>query len=251
MNTSQDGEDPVRRETESGRLKRNPRRLLLGVTGSIATGKSTVARMLEVMGAPMIDFDVLSREVMEPGNPAYRDVVSYFGEQVLSEDKTLDREKLKEIVFRDKEKRTKLESFTHPRMFEAYLKRVEKLSQGEKPVIIQVVGALLIEAHLQTLFDLLLMVYAPEEVQLKRLMERDGISKELAMNIIKSQMPVEEKKGYCDLIVDNSGSLEETRRQVKVIWRKLQKIQKERLEGQNKDNPDLNQAGNFTSGSVR
>jgi dephospho-CoA kinase len=95
------------------------------------------------------------------------------------------------------------------------------------------------------------MVYAPEEVQLKRLMERDGIIKELAMNIIRSQMSVEEKKGYCDLIVDNSGSLEETRRQVKVIWRKLQKIQKERLEGQNKDNPDLNKAGNFISGSGR
>ncbi|MGA3083650.1 MAG: dephospho-CoA kinase [Thermodesulfobacteriota bacterium] len=251
MNNSRYGEKLIRGGAGSGRRKRTPRRLQLGVTGSIATGKSTVARMLEEMGAPMIDFDVLSREVMEPGKPAYRDIVSYFGGQVLSEDKTLDREKLKEIVFRDKEKRTKLESFTHPRMFEAYLKQVEKLSQGEKPVIIQVVGPLIIEAHLQTLFDLLLMVYAPEEVQLKRLMERDGIIKELAMNIIRSQMSVEEKKGYCDLIVDNSGSLEETRRQVKVIWRKLQKIQKERLEGQNKDNPDLNKAGNFISGSGR
>jgi len=226
VNNSRDGEKPIRRGAGSGRDKRNPRRLLLGVTGSIATGKSTVARMLEEMGAPMIDFDVLSREVMEPGKPAYRDIVSYFGEQVLSEDKTLDREKLKEIVFRDMEKRKKLESFTHPRIIEAYLKQVEKLSQGKEPVIIQAVVPLLIEARLQTLFNLLLMVYAPEEVQLKRLMERDGISKELAMNIIRSQMSVEEKKGYCDLIVDNSGPLEETRRQVEMVWRKLQKIQK-------------------------
>ena len=249
MNTSRDGEKPIRRGAGSRRRKRNPRRLLLGVTGSIATGKSTVARMLEEMGAPMIDFDVLSREVMEPDKPAYRDIVSYFGEQVLSKYKTLDREKLKEIVFRDMEKRKKLESFTHPRILEAYLEKVEHFAKGKEPVIIQAVVPLLIEARLQTLFDLLLMVYAPEKVQLKRLMERDGISKKMAMNIILSQMSVEEKKGYCDLIVDNSGPLEETRRQVEVIWRKLQKIQKERLEGQNKDNPDLNKAGNFTTRS--
>ncbi len=94
---------------------------------------------------------------------------------------------------------------------------------------------LLIEVHWQAMFDHLLMVYAPEEVQLKRLMARDGISEELAMKIIRSQMSVEEKKGYCDLIVDNSGSLEDTRRQVKVIWQKLQQIQKERPSGQKKE----------------
>ncbi|OGP49094.1 MAG: dephospho-CoA kinase [Deltaproteobacteria bacterium RBG_13_43_22] len=216
-------------ESRSGRLQRNPRHLLLGVTGSIATGKSTVAKMLEELGALMIDSDVLSREVVLPGKPAYRDIVSFFGEQVLSEDKTLDREKLKDIVFRDIEKRKKLESFTHPRILEAYFEQVERLSQRKEPLIIQFVVPLLIEVHWQSLFDHLLMVYAPEEVQLKRLMARDGISEELAMKIIRSQMPVEEKKGYCDLVVDNSGSLEGTRKQVKEVWKKLQEIQKKRL----------------------
>lgn len=217
-------------ESRSSRLNRNPHRLLLGVTGSIGTGKSTVAKMLEELGAPIIDFDVLSRIVVEPGKPAYQDIVSFFGEQVLTEDKTLDREKLREIVFRDMEKRKKLESFTHPRIGETYAEQVDQLSKGKDQVIIQVVIPLLIETHMQAMFDHLLMVYAPEEVQLKRLMARDKISQELAESIIRSQMSVEEKKGYCDLIIDNSGSLEETRRQVEEVWKKLMNIQKERLE---------------------
>ena len=217
-------------EARSGRHHRNPGRLLLGVTGSIATGKSVVARMLEELGAPVIDSDVLSREVVEPGKPAYQDIVSFFGEQVLSEDKTLDREKLREIVFRNMEKRKKLESFTHPRILEAYFEQLERLSQRKEPLIIQFVVPLLIEVHWQAMFDHLLMVYAPEEVQLKRLMARDGISEELAMKIIRSQMSVEEKKGYCDLVVDNSGSLADTRKQVEEVWLKLKNTQKERLE---------------------
>ncbi len=217
-------------EARSGRQRQHPGRLLLGVTGSIGTGKSTVAKMLEELGAPMIDFDVLSRVVVEPGKPAYEDIVSFFGKQVLAKDKTLDREKLREIVFRDMEKRKKLESFTHPRIGEAYSEQVEQLSQGKEQAIIQVVIPLLIETHMQAMFDHLLMVYAPEKVQLKRLMERDHINEELALKIIRSQMPVEEKKGYCDLVVDNSGSLADTRKQVEEVWLKLKNIQKERLE---------------------
>jgi dephospho-CoA kinase len=209
-------------------MRGNPKRLLLGVTGSIGTGKSTVAKMLEEMGAPVIDFDVLARVVVEPGKPAYRDIVSYFGEQVLQGDKTLDREKLRDIVFQDMEKRKKLESFTHPRIGEEFLVQVEQHAKGKESVIIQVVIPLLIEAHMQAIFDHLLMVYAPEETQLKRLMERDKIDKELAMRIIQSQMPVEEKKGYCDMIIDNSGTLEETRRQVVELRQKLTEILKVR-----------------------
>ncbi len=217
-------------EGRSGRQRHNPGRLLLGVTGSIGTGKSTVAKMLEELGAPIIDFDVLSREVVEPGKPAYQDIVAFFGEQVLAEDKTLDREKLRDIVFQDMEKRKKLEGFTHPRIGEAYSQQVERLSKGKDQIIIQVVIPLLIETHMQAMFDHLLMVYAPEEVQLKRLMARDKINEDLAMKIIRSQMSVEEKKGYCDLLVDNSGSLNETRKQVEEVWKKLQQLLKTRLE---------------------
>lgn len=210
-------------------------RLLLGVTGGVGTGKTTVAKMFEELGAPIIDFDVLARVVVEPGRPAYQDIVNFFGEQVLAEDKTLDREKLRSIVFRDMEKRKKLEGFTHPRIGEEFMTLVEKHSENKDNVIIQVVIPLLIETHMQALFNHLLMVYVPEEVQLKRLMERDNIDKDLAMSIIRSQIPVEEKKGYCDLVIDNAGSLEETRRQVESVWQKLLDIQNARREHAEKE----------------
>jgi dephospho-CoA kinase len=202
--------------------------LLLGVTGSIATGKTTVAKMLEELGAPTIDFDVLSRVVVEPDEPAWRDIVSFFGEQVLLEDRTLDREKLREIVFRDLEKKKKLESFIHPRIGEEFLKLVQQCVSRDPNAIIQVVVPLLIEANMHPLFHHLLMVYAPEREQKRRLIERDKMTEEMANNMIKSQLSAEEKKGYCDLIIDNSGSLEDTRRQVAELWEKLKRIQQER-----------------------
>ncbi|SHK02099.1 dephospho-CoA kinase [Desulfatibacillum alkenivorans DSM 16219] len=210
-------------------LRGNKRRLLLGVTGSIATGKSTVAKMLEEKGAFTIDFDVLSRVVVEPGTQGYNDIVAYFGEQVLQEDKTLDRDKLREIVFSDMEKRKRLEGFTHPRIGEEFFKLVEEYTAKDPEAIIQVVIPLLIEINMQGMFDNLLMVYAPEDTQLKRLIERDGNSEDLAKSIIKSQMHVDDKKGYCDLLVDNSESLEKTQAQVDALWDKLKAIQKERI----------------------
>ncbi len=137
--------------------------LLLGVTGSIATGKTTVAKMLEELGAPAIDFDVLSRVVVEPDKPAWRDIVSFFGEQVLLEDRTLDREKLRDVVFRDLEKKKKLESFIHPRIGEEFFKRVQQFVSQDPNAIIQVVVPLLIETNMHALFHNLLMVYTPEE----------------------------------------------------------------------------------------
>jgi dephospho-CoA kinase len=202
--------------------------LLLGVTGSIATGKTTVAKMLEELGAPVVDFDVLSRVVVEPDKPAWRDIVSFFGEQVLLPDKTLDRDKLREIVFRDLEKKKKLESFIHPQIGAEFMKLVQQYVKQDPNAIIQVVVPLLIETNMHALFHNLLMVYAPEETQKRRLIERDELTEELAMSMIRSQLSVEEKKGYCDLLIDNSGSLEETRRQVEELWGKLKQIQRDR-----------------------
>ena len=209
-------------------LRGTDNRLLIGVTGSIATGKSTVAAMLEELGARTIDFDVLSRVVVEPGKPAGKDIVAFFGEQVLREDQTLDRQKLREIVFKDLEKKKKLESFQHPRISEEFIELVKQYAGEDPNAIIQVVVPLLIEVNMHHLFHNILMVYASEDEQKKRLMNRDGTSEEMAMNMIRSQLSVEEKKGFCDLIIDNSGSLEETRKQVEKLWQKLKKIQSER-----------------------
>ena len=204
-------------------------RLLLGVTGSIATGKTTVAGMLEELGARTIDFDVLSRVVVEPDKPAWQDIVAFFGEQILADDRSLDRTKLREIVFQDLEKKKKLESFQHPRIFEEFIKQVEQYAGEDPNVIIQAVVPLLIEVNMQSFFHNILMVYASEDEQKKRLMQRDGSSEEMAMNMIRSQLSVDEKKGYCDLVLDNSGSLEQTRIQVEKLWKKLRKIQQEKI----------------------
>ena len=209
-------------------LRGNDQRLLLGVTGSIATGKSTVASILEKLGARTIDFDVLSRVVVEPGKPAWEDIIAYFGKQVLNEDQTLDREKLREIVFRDLEEKKKLEGFLHPRISEEFIKQVDEHSHKDPEAIIQAVVPLLIETNMQAFFHNILMVYATEEEQKRRLMARDGCSEEMAMNMIRSQLSVDEKKGYCDLIIDNSGTEKETRQQVEKLWKKLEKLRQER-----------------------
>lgn len=204
-------------------LRGNDNRLLIGITGGIATGKTIVAEMLEELGAKTIDFDILSRVVVAPGKPAYNDIVAFFGEQILRSDKTLDREKLREIVFRDFEKRKKLESFQHPRIGEEFIRLVEQFTSKDPNAIIQAVVPLLVETNMHPLFHHNLMVYASEEEQKRRLMARDGLSEEMAMNMIRSQLSVEEKKGYCDLIIDNSGPLEETRKQVEKLWKELKR----------------------------
>jgi dephospho-CoA kinase len=201
------------------------------VTGGIASGKSTVANMLKDLGAPLIDFDVIAREVVEPGKPAWKEIVDFFGKQVLAEDDSLDRKKLSSIVFRDFEKRKKLENFTHPRINEEFVKQVNEIAEHTPGAIIQVVIPLMIELNLQYRFHKLLLVYIPEALQIKRLSERDGISEAEAANILKAQLPIEEKVGYADYVIHNELSIDETRKQVEALWETLQKVQKEREGG--------------------
>jgi len=183
---------------------------------------------LQELGAPIIDFDVLSRVVVEPGKDAWKDIVAFFGEQVLQEDRTLNRKKISEIVFQDAEKRKKLEGHIHPRIYEEFINRVKELAKKDPQVIIQVVVPLLIESNLQNLFHKILVVYVPEETQIRRLMERDRISRETAQSILSAQLSIGEKKAYADHLVDNSGSVEETKKQVLAVWEKIKKFQKER-----------------------
>ncbi|MBW1847212.1 MAG: dephospho-CoA kinase [Deltaproteobacteria bacterium] len=210
-------------------LRGKDNRLLLGVTGGIASGKTAVADMLQEMGAKTIDFDVLARQVVEPGKPALKDIVNYFGEQVLMEDGSLDRQKLSDIVFKDMEKRKKLESFTHPQIGVEFLKQVDEFTANDTEAIIQVVIPLLIEVNMQYMFHKLLVVYAPPEVQVERLALRDGISKDEAANILSSQLPIDEKIGYADFVIHNDKSLDETRKQVEDLWKTLKKMQKEKV----------------------
>jgi dephospho-CoA kinase len=203
-------------------------RLLLGVTGGIATGKTTVVRMLEELGAPVIDFDVLARQVVEPEKPAWQEIVAYFGEQVLREDRQLDRKKLSDIVFRDIEKRKKLESFTHPRIHAEFMAQLGEIVEKDPDAIVQVDVPLLIENNLQYLFHKTLVVYIPEEMQIERLVKRDEISKQEAADRLKAQLPIAEKVGYADFVIYNDKSLQETKKQVEKLWKTLKKIQREK-----------------------
>ncbi len=200
-------------------------RLLVGVTGGIASGKTAVANMLEELGAAVIDFDVISRQVVEPNKPAWKQIVDYFGRQVLQEDGNLDRKKLSDIVFNDLEKRKKLESFIHPQIQVEFTAQLNDIVADDPNAIVLVVIPLLIELNLQYLFHELLVVYVPQEGLAERLARRDGISKEQATNMLSSQLPIEEKAGYADFVINNEGSLEDTRREVKKLWENLKKRQ--------------------------
>ena len=200
--------------------------LLVAITGGIASGKSSVSKMLEDLGAPIIDYDVIAREIVEPGKPAWKDIVAYFGEQVLKQDRQIDRKKLSNIVFRDIEKRKKLESFTHPRIIDEAGRRTDEIAEKDPNAIIQVAVPLLFEINLQYKFHKVLLVYVPREIQIERLIKRDGITREAAESILKAQMPIDEKLGYADFVIHNEGTLEETRRQVEQVWEELKKAQK-------------------------
>lgn len=202
--------------------------LLLGVTGGIASGKTMVAKMLEKLGAPLIDFDLLARQVVEPGKPAFKEIVDYFGKQILQEDGTLDRKKLSKIIFQDPRKRKKLESLTHPPIYEAFLKQVNAIADKDPAAIIQAVVPLLIEKSLQSMFDKVLVVYVPQEQQIERLTRRDSISKEEAAHMLRAQLPIDEKLQYADFVVNNEGPMEETKKQVEEVWRELKRLQGEK-----------------------
>ncbi len=196
---------------------------MLGVTGGIASGKSTVSKMLGELGSPLIDFDLIARQVVEPGTPGLAKIVDYFGRQVLAEDGFLDRKKMSDIVFGDMEKRKKLEGFTHPPIYEAFFEQVEAISKKDPEAIIQVAVPLLIELNLQYLFDKLLVIHVPAEVQIERLANRDGISQEEAANILKAQLAIDEKLQFADFVVDNTKDLAYTQQQIEAVWEQLKK----------------------------
>jgi len=167
--------------------------------------------------------------VVEPGKPAWQEIVDYFGEQVLQEDKNLDRKKLSDIVFSDIEKRKKLEGFTHPRIHAEFMKQLSEIVEKDPDAIVQVDVPLLIEGNLQYMFHKTLVVYISEEKQIERLVAREGISKEEAADRLKAQLPIDEKVGYADFVIYNDKSLEETRKKVEKLWETLKKIQKEKV----------------------
>lgn len=190
---------------------------VIGLTGGIASGKSTVARMLEKLGAVIIDADQLAREVVMPGTPAYRAIVDAFGSGILNPDLTIDRRELGRLVFADAAARKRLEKITHPAIGMRAEERLAELRRAGLPAVFYM-AALLVEAGVTSRVDEIWVVYVDRETQVARLMERDGYSREGALGRIAAQMPIEEKKKLGDVVIDNMGTPDETERQVKENW---------------------------------
>lgn len=185
-----------------------------GLTGGIASGKSTVSKLLADRGAIIVDADQIAREVVLPGTPLLNRVAQHFGQDILMEDGSLNRKKLGSIVFADDAKRKQLEGMLHPAIRQLMRERMEdaETTQPDKLVVVDV--PLLYESELAYLFEEVMVVYVPAEVQIERLMLRDEMSKDQALQRIQAQMSIEEKKQKADVVIDNSESLEHTIRQI-------------------------------------
>lgn len=190
--------------------------MIIGLTGGIASGKSTVSEMLKKRGIPVIDADLIAREVVEVGKKAYTEIVNAFGKEILNEDLTINRARLGSIVFQNEDKRKKLNSIVHPEVRLEMKRRQEQLiSEGAKAVVLDI--PLLFESNLKHLVDKVIVVYTGEKNQLERLMKRNNFSKEEALSRINAQMPLKEKVKFADAVINNDGTLEETEQQLENI----------------------------------
>ena len=195
--------------------------MLIGLTGGIACGKSTVSAMLVKHNALLVDADQVARDVVEPGEPALLQIAEEFGSNVLNSDGSLNRKQLGAIVFSDSDKLRQLEQITHPAIRARMLHSIELYKQQQPEALIVADIPLLYETNQVHLYEGILVVYIPRELQIERLMNRNKISKEEAEARIALQMDIEEKKRRADWVIDNSSTLESTEQQVVSLIKRL------------------------------
>lgn len=184
---------------------------VLGLTGGIATGKSTVVNIFHQFGFPIVDADKIARQVVEPGTPGLMDIVTFFGPDILTDEGTLNRKKLGTIIFEDEQKRTILNQLLSKYIQTAILKEIEKKQGTSSLVVVDI--PLLFEGGYEVYMDQVAVVYIPESLQVQRLMERDHLTEQAALQRIHSQWPIETKKKLADVIFDN----QKNRAQTKII----------------------------------
>jgi len=201
---------------------------VIGLTGGIASGKSTVSLLLKDKGAVIIDADEIGKQILKPGKAARIKVIEHFGQQILNEKKDIDRKKLADLVFSNKKELEFLNSVTHPEIINE-IKAQLQYYRNLKTAVVIIDAALLIEVGLHKIVDEVWLVTVDEDTQLERLMAREKhLSMEQAISRIKAQMPQHEKIKYADRVIDNNGSIEDTKNQVDKIWREIsQRWQKE------------------------
>lgn len=191
--------------------------LKVGLTGNVAAGKSSVARVWRALGAPVIDADELARRAVEPGSPAYREILETWGSEVVTEDGALDRAALRRIVFDDPDARARLEGIIHPAVGalrdQAYRSAEER---GERLVVADI--PLLFEVGLVDEFDVVVLVDAPAQLRLVRMVNDRGMDAEEASKVILAQMPSELKRARADIVIENTGPMEELERMAREAW---------------------------------
>ena len=195
--------------------------LVVALTGGIATGKSIVAKTLQNLGCYVHHADHIAHQIMEPEKPAWKKIVSHFGEEILNPDKTVNRKKLGAFVFNNEKERNFLNQLVHPLVLEEKKKIIDKFRKDGRYKIFVSEAALTIESGYAEFFDKIIVVYCSEEIQIKRLMERDNISREVAKKKIGSQMPSEEKLKYADYVIDSSDTIQSTVEQTEKVFSNL------------------------------
>jgi dephospho-CoA kinase len=192
--------------------------VVIGLTGGIASGKSTVTRILRELGAPVIDADAIVHNLQQPGKPVTLAIAREFGSEVLQADGALDRAALGRIIFSDAGRRKALEAIVHPAVREHMWQEVDRHRAGGEPAVVLDVP-LLIESELHRTVDRVWVVYIDKELQRQRLIARDGLTPDQAEQRIAAQMSLEAKRNYADLVIDNRGTLAQTKEQVVLAWR--------------------------------
>jgi dephospho-CoA kinase len=195
--------------------------LKVGLTGGIASGKSTVCEIFSRLGAMVLDADEIAREVVRPGQVAWHKLRRAFGPEFFHPDGNLRRRLLRKLVFADPEKRRLLNAIVHPEVLDRIRSRSEEVAARSSEAVLVVDVPLLVEAGAAGRFDRIVLVLVNEDVQVERLIGRDGLSAEEARQALGAQSPLQEKAALADYLIDNSGSLEETRMQVEAVWKEL------------------------------
>jgi dephospho-CoA kinase len=205
--------------------------LIVGVTGGVASGKTTVSRMFEKEGAYLIDADQIARELVQPQRPAWKEIVRFFGKEILGKDGTIDRKRLADIAFSDSGKRGVLNEIIHPRIEKEMWRMKKQIGRKDPYAVIIFDAPLLVETGFHREVDKVVVVTSKETQQIKRLKKRAGMTREETQRIISSQMALEKKVGVADFIIPNEGSLKATRRRVREVFQELRKIALQKRRG--------------------